>query len=498
MEIDPGELEREARAVARQLRAPTFIACLLSVAAVGAALVVHSVVGAGVGALAVGYVALTCRLSDPEPVVTGIAVSRTDQPALWDEIDGVASLIGVAPPDEVVIGADVFAQLVHSTSRLGRKVRSRRLVFGLPVMALLTLDELRAVLISLLARDVESTIPRGPLLARSAAAAEAALAADQGGIGGSLRRRHLRTVHRQCAPFREAQTLIGDSRAADVVGRTQLDGALRRAHVGHSAYERFAHDYLMELVSVGVRPANLYEGLRHFGSDPVRDSWFEELHVGSTSASMRWNAGEPTIAVRLLRNSATHGDEKVPDRRGASALLAGREPLERALTELLMAELVPGVKLRQVLWEEADVALATLNRSRAGRLGLAAAALEPAAPRSGGLAHVIRLAVTSQREGLASMLAPELADIDDDDRPAVVGDLLATYLRASLGSALSEHARCSWVLSWSGAAVLRAPDGTPVDIDEWVSGIVSQQVSPRVVTDWLVAVGVPLEAVAGF
>ncbi len=117
-------------------------------------------------------------------------------------------------------------------------------------------------------------------------------------------------------------------------------------------------------------------------------------------------------------------------------------------------------------------------------------------PRAGGLRHVLRLLCSGQRSGVATGLAPELVGLPDDEREAASVELLAAYLRASVGSVLAVHAGCRWQMSWGGPPRLVGPDGAVVDIDEWVDGAVMNEVPAAVFIDWLSQVGIPFDAAA--
>ena len=496
MDADPVAVRREAARARRQLSEPLILAVVLVAVAAGTALVVHPIAGAVVAVGALAYVVVMVAPPDPEPQTAGVAVTRDEQPELWAEVEAAAAAAGAPVPDVLVIADAVQARLVHRTSGRGRRVKERRLEVGLPGLSMFTREELRVVLLGVLSRDTDLCIPHGAVLMRAATASERVLGTPGGGLIHDLRLRHARAVFDACEPVRAGPILASDSRAAGLVGRTQLEGALRKAHVGGTALNRFLEEYVLPILSAGRRPVNLYDGLRSYGADLSRDSLFEELHIDATTTSARWNPGEPSLGLRVTRVSASAGGDTATDDRDASALISGRTALEVELSRQVADHLMPGTELSPVDWAGVVEATTRIQLARAGRLAAVARAFEPGAPRAGGLRHVLRLLCSGQRSGVATGLAPELISLPDDERDAASVELLAEDPDSSVVSALIALVACRWQMSWGGAPRLVGPDGAVVDLDEWVNGAVANEVPAAVFIEWLGQVGVPLDAAA--
>lgn len=494
MDSDDAAVRQAARRARRLLLAP--VAALLVAVAAGIALgvLVHP---AGVGLALVGLIGLGARWriqpADPSPDTGGLVLEPDAEPALWDEVRDLADRLGVEPPDEIVLAAGVTADLRHRTRGLGRIVASRHLVLGLPLFGMLTLDELRATIAWLLARDAELGVPDGPELCRVAVAGQAVLGRGPTGPFAEVRGRRLAAVVESAVVVRSAQIVAADGRAVELYGRTVVDGALRRMHLGEAAFDAFLNEYVVPLWSVGAYPTDMYEGLRRFGSADGRDEQFEALRLSTMLSDRPRNAGEPAVSTRIRLLQSAPGDDRIPDLGESVGLVTGRAEAEPALAAVLADEAFPGVEPLATTWAESPALVEVLERARAARLAAVAHEQDTVAVRAGGLAHVVRW-VAAHPDQVAAGLAPELATLPEDGRDEVVTGVVRAYLRAAMGSALIDHAACHWALDWNGPHRLVGPDGREVNLDDWVDGVMGAHVGPRLVTDWLDRVGVPVSA----
>jgi Zn-dependent protease with chaperone function len=76
----------------------------------------------------------------------GFAVRPVDEPVLWREVTGLAKWVGTAPPDEIRLVPDVNAGVSEDTRLLGLRAVRRHMYIGLPLLATLTVAEMRSVL----------------------------------------------------------------------------------------------------------------------------------------------------------------------------------------------------------------------------------------------------------------------------------------------------------------------------------------------------------------
>ncbi|MFI9809244.1 M48 family metallopeptidase [Streptomyces sp. NPDC052301] len=80
------------------------------------------------------------------PVPHAVAVAPRDQPELWEQVRVAAQVAGERPPDELHLVAEVNAGVAEHSRLLGLLPGRRRMLLGLPLLAGLTVPQLRAVL----------------------------------------------------------------------------------------------------------------------------------------------------------------------------------------------------------------------------------------------------------------------------------------------------------------------------------------------------------------
>lgn len=80
------------------------------------------------------------------PLPDAVAVTPEDQPELWEQIRATAEATGERVPDELYLVAEVNAGVAERNRLLGLVPGRRRMVLGLPLLAGLTVSQLRAVL----------------------------------------------------------------------------------------------------------------------------------------------------------------------------------------------------------------------------------------------------------------------------------------------------------------------------------------------------------------
>ncbi|MFI9380704.1 M48 family metalloprotease [Kutzneria sp. NPDC052558] len=90
----------------------------------------------------VGAIFTVNRAADAD----GAPVSESDAPELWAFVREVAAEAGVRPPDELRLDGEVNASVSEDSRLLGLLPGRRRLNLGLPLLAELTANELRALL----------------------------------------------------------------------------------------------------------------------------------------------------------------------------------------------------------------------------------------------------------------------------------------------------------------------------------------------------------------
>ena len=82
----------------------------------------------------------------PKVEQSSVWLIRTTHPELWQVINELAETAGTPAPDEVKATIGLTAAVWEESRVLGLRRGRRHLVIGLPLLAVLTVDELRAVL----------------------------------------------------------------------------------------------------------------------------------------------------------------------------------------------------------------------------------------------------------------------------------------------------------------------------------------------------------------
>jgi Zn-dependent protease with chaperone function len=90
------------------------------------------------------YVFLRAGRLGPPP--RALRVTPEDQPELWEQIDAVAMAAGKRVPEEVFLDFEVNASVLEQHRLLGLLPSRRRMVLGAPLVASLTVPQLRAVI----------------------------------------------------------------------------------------------------------------------------------------------------------------------------------------------------------------------------------------------------------------------------------------------------------------------------------------------------------------
>ena len=269
------------------------------------------------------------RFEAPGPELT-----HAGQPDLMEAVAQVAKEAGHPMPDATYLDVEVNASVAEVGAPLMRK--RRVLVLGLPLLELLTVDQLRAVLAHEFGHYVagDTRVERRVYRTREAVARTVAtlkaededawfdrIVAAPFGAYASLFLRITAAVSRR-------QEYAADALAVRVAGRDAHVGALRRLAAGAPAFDAFWEEELEPALSAGVRPP-IAEGFRRFlTTDAVEREVARVLdETLEHSAHDRYDS-HPTLRQRLDAVGATAVDDPAPTGALASALLRDHDTLE--------------------------------------------------------------------------------------------------------------------------------------------------------------------------
>lgn len=304
---------------------------------------------AGAGAILLGVMPRPDRFEAPGP-----ELREADEPALFAELTSVAGAAGQSMPRHVYLVPDLNAWVSKRGGVMG--FGSRRVMgIGLPLLQILSVEELRAVLAHEFGHYHGGDTALGPWIYKT----RAAIARTLQQLGGKSEllalpflwygNAFLRITH----AISRRQEFAADALAARVAGPTPLATALATLHGAGAAFGPFWSNEVVPVISRGFRPP-LAEGFRRFIAAP---------HVEQGTATvlehaLRADTADPYDTHPPLRDRvAALGGVPATGARLARAvpavsLLRDVGALETALVDTLIRDEFRG-KLKPVAWEEA-------------------------------------------------------------------------------------------------------------------------------------------------
>ncbi len=352
--------------------------------------------------------------------VARVSLDRTEAPELWSTVEDLARLADTRPPDEILLGPEVNAGVAEDTRLLGLVGGRRRMVIGVPLLHGLTVDQLRA-----------------------------ALAHELG---------HYSLL--STAAIFKRQEIEADRLSVRAVGAETAAATLREIGVIDSAWASYLTGYVNLAWENEYAPTA--EGF--FGGFPeflaARGAELAERRaVEPSGEESRWDS-HPRPAERIAmitRSGASSADDGAappasPDRRPAVALVPGLESAAARLAELVVDF---GSRTR-LAWPELIPAGCVAHDEQA--TGVFFRVVGRVTGRDhGDLDAALDVVAAGRGAELVLELTPQAG-------PAEVRELLTDALRLAINRALVTAGAATWRHSWSGAAVLIAPDGSEFDV----------------------------------
>lgn len=194
------------------------------------------------------------------PVPDAVAVTPDDQPELWEQIRSAAEVTRQRPPDELYLVAEVNAGVAEQSRLLGLVQGRRRMFLGLPLLAGLTVPQLRAVLAHEFGHYGNLDTRLGGITMRGREALLHTVEAFQEGSTrlhyaiGALYVGYARMFLRTTQSVARHQELVADQMAARYAGRDVTAAALRTLPVLDGAYTHYLETYAAMGSSLGALP----------------------------------------------------------------------------------------------------------------------------------------------------------------------------------------------------------------------------------------------------
>jgi Zn-dependent protease with chaperone function len=354
------------------------------------------------------------------PVPHAVAVTPQDQPELWEQIRVAAEVTGQRPPDELYLVAEVNAGVAEQSRLLGLLHGRRRMLLGLPLLAGLTVPQLRAVLAHEFGHYGNLDTRLGGVTMRGRKAVVHTVEVFQEGSTrlhfaiGALYVGYARMFLRTSQSVARRQELAADRMAARHAGRDATAAALRILPVLAGAYTYYLETYAAMGRSLGVLPP---VGEAHGGFRRLLEARTGE-RLAAISAGQRpprphpYDSHPPTAErIALIEQLPTDNrPDEAPDEAAALTLLHDPDQLFAALEARTLSQ--ESAHLRHLSWDDLVMARAIADAegwSRPLRVAVARA-LRSSAEGAGGTVTVRRDATP---EEVADDVLPGLEEVLD-------------------------------------------------------------------------------------
>ncbi|RJQ66886.1 peptidase M48 Ste24p [Pseudonocardiaceae bacterium YIM PH 21723] len=407
-------------------------------------------------------------------------IDRAGQPELWRIVDELAAEVGTRAPDEIHLIGEANANVQEEGRLLGLVPGRRYLRIGWPLLAGLSVAELRAVLAHELGHYSHGHTRLAAVTYRGTVAMEQ-ISHKVHGIAGATLQAYTYLYGLFVRSVNRAQELQADRLAVQVAGPAALRSALRRLPALAGAMLEY-EDYL-ELAATARLNPELVAGFRSLLTDPVRaahsaELWDDWLDVEPVST---WDS-HPPLRERIALADAAGVREVPSDDRQAWVLLADLPSIEIRLTG--------GRNLPRASWPEI-ARTAGFLQAMDGAERLRDLARRSGVARNGTLGETLDGLEADKVHRLASWL-PAAEHLTAAESGSVLTNLLTdTIIAAVVVAGLGEHE-----LNWSGPFRVRFASGIELDSEELTCTVHAAVSDPSQVTrlrTWLSERDVPLD-----
>lgn len=398
-----------------------------------------------VGAIA-SFVAMIAALFTVNQAATDTKAVRVDEeeaPELWAFVKEVAAEAGIRPPDELWLNGEVNAAVSEDSRLLGLLPGRRRLYLGLPLLAELSANELRALLGHEFGHylgwhtRVGMVVHRG-YLALDRIRENMAKAHFVWGPSGMILHGlngYIRLYARVSYAVRRSQEFEADTVAARIAGPKAAMQALRSLAAIDATWQLFRQHYLLRTAAAGYAPEDPLAMFAAMLSDNQRREELDRLKAQDPEPQKydRY-ASHPSMADRLDRLAGMTAD--VPARLREPKPSDWRYPTHRLIDHLLPEHEVEPLPAAQ--WLDKTSALAAPTAA-------ARVLLDATGPKS-----TLDTVLDALEAGEAARLARRF-DAEDPHRAMA---RLCEALHGLVGYYLVEAGSAHWRLSWTGPSDL--------------------------------------------
>ena len=308
-------------------------------------------VAGGIIAIVAGIFPRRRRFVEPGP-----PVGSEDQPDLFDVIGQVAEATGSPMPRDVYIVADVNAGVAHVGGFAGMGARPI-MMLGLPLIAALTVSELRGVMAHEFGHYAGGETKLAPVIYRTREAIGRTIETLARSGHWLIQSIHLpflwygRMYMRATQAISRRQELAADAMAARIAGGTSMERGLVRSHAAGLALRTYMNQELGTVLSAGYRPP-VAEGFSRFLAGSESGTLLQQK---ADDASRQGRSdpfdSHPSLKERLdALKALPHEPPPSPDP-PATDLLRDQPDLETRLLTRITGLDVPS--LEAITWDEA-------------------------------------------------------------------------------------------------------------------------------------------------
>jgi len=284
-------------------------------------------------------------------VAPGPELLPSDQPRLFDLIDAVRRATGQKPPRHVYLLIDVNAWVAQRGGVMG--IGSKRVMgLGLPLLQVLTVDEVRAVIAHEFGHYHGGDTMLGPWIHKTRMGLVRTLQAVGGGVIGLPFVAYSKLFFRVTNAVSRQQEFAADALAAQVAGAEALADGLTHVHQAAAAFGGYWQNEFVPALQYQVRPP-LGIGFSHFmHHKQVAADLERALENAMSDAHADPYDTHPPLSERCaaLARLAQRQTDRAVDARPAITLLDRVPELERDL--IGMAVNLDLTSLRPVSWSE--------------------------------------------------------------------------------------------------------------------------------------------------
>ncbi|MGW5465332.1 M48 family metalloprotease [Streptomyces sp. NPDC003996] len=303
------------------------------------------------------------------PVPHAVAVRPEDQPELWEQVRAAAEVTGERPPDELYLVAEVNAGVAEHNRLLGLLPGRRRMLLGLPLLAGLTVPQLRAVLAHEFGHYANLDTRLGGVTMRGRKAVLHTVEVFQEGstrlhhVLGALYVGYARMFLRTSQSVARHQELAADQMAARYAGRDATVAALRVLPVLAAAHTHYLETYAAMGGPLGALPpvGEVHGGFRRLLAARTGDR-LAALSAGRRPPRPHQYDSHPPAAERIALIEKLPAEDRADgpvDEAAALTLLHDPDRLFAALEARTLPQ--EAARLRRMSWDDLVMARAVAD-----------------------------------------------------------------------------------------------------------------------------------------